>query len=187
MEVCADDLRPYQSHHTPTRMGSYAVTGVEHHETREFRDPKMSDFQQAHLQTLTREECLELLEQVVVGRIGYVTDGIAIILPVNFTVRDGDIVFCTAKGSTLTWLSLRGHLSFQADESRWADREGWSVLVHGVAREVTDPSELEILRRGAPSSWLRSPAEHWVRIRIEAISGRALHGAMQATEELARV
>jgi nitroimidazol reductase NimA-like FMN-containing flavoprotein (pyridoxamine 5'-phosphate oxidase superfamily) len=144
----------------------------------------MSEFQQAHLRALAREECLELLQQVVVGRIGYVTDGIAIILPVNFTVLDGDIVFCTSKGSTLKWLSLRGRLSFQADESRWADREGWSVLIHGVAREVTDPSELEILRRGILRSWLRSPAEHWVRIRIETISGRALHAAPSGAMEL---
>src|ERR1700674_3304270 len=108
---------------------------------------QMSEFQQAHLRTLAREQCLELLDQVVVGRIGYVTDGIAIILPVNFTVLDGDIVFCTAHGSTLKGLSLRRRLFFQVDESRWADREGWSVLIHGVAREVTDPNDLEILRR----------------------------------------
>ena len=146
----------------------------------------MSEFQQAHVNTLTREECLELLEQVVVGRIGYVTDGIAIILPVNFWVLDGDIVFCTAKGSTLKWLSLRGRLSFQADESTWADREGWSVLIHGVAREVTDPSELERLRRGTLRSWLRAPTEHWVRIRIETISGRALHAAPSPAKEVTR-
>jgi nitroimidazol reductase NimA-like FMN-containing flavoprotein (pyridoxamine 5'-phosphate oxidase superfamily) len=147
---------------------------------------QMSEFQQAHLRTLAREECLELLQQVVVGRIGYVTDGIAIILPVNFTVLDGDIVFCTAKGSTLKWLSLRGRLSFRADESKWGDREGWSVLIHGVAREVTDPSELEMLRQGTLRSWLRSPAEHWVRIRIETISGRALHAAPSGAKELMR-
>ena len=187
MGGCADDIRPYQSRDTPPRMSWYALTGVEHHERSEFGEAQMSEFQQAHLKTLTREECLELLEQVIVGRIGYVTDGIAIILPVNFTVLDGDIVFCTGEGSTLKWLSLRGRLSFQADDSRWADREGWSVLIHGVAREVTDPNELEILRRGPLRSWLRSAAEHWVRIRIETISGRALHGASHATEELARV
>jgi uncharacterized protein len=167
-------------------MSGYALTGVEHHERSEFGEAQMSELQQAHLKTLGREECLELLQQAVVGRIGYVTDGIAIILPVNFMVLDGDIVFCIAKGSTLSWLSLRGRLSFQADESSRADREGWSVLIHGVAREATDPSELEILRRGTLRSWLRSPAEHWVRIRIEAISGRALRGAPPGAEEPTR-
>ena len=117
------------------------------------------------------------MQQAVVGRIGYVADGIAIILPVNFTMLDGDIVFCTAKGSKLSWLSLRGRVSFQADESRPADHEGWSVLIQGVAREVTDPGELGVLRRGPLRSWLRPPEEHWVRIGVESISGRALHAA----------
>jgi nitroimidazol reductase NimA-like FMN-containing flavoprotein (pyridoxamine 5'-phosphate oxidase superfamily) len=137
----------------------------------------MTDLQQPQLETLTREECLDLLQQAVVGRIGYVSDGIAIIVPVNFTMLEGDIVFCTAKGSKLSWLSLRGRVSFQADESRPADHEGWSVLIHGVAREVTDPDELAVLRRRPLRSWLRSPEEHWVRVRVESISGRALHGA----------
>ena len=138
---------------------------------------QISELHEPHLETLTREECLELLRGSVVGRIGYVADGMATIIPVNFALFDGDIVFCTAKGSTLSWLSLRGRLAFEADESSPGDHEGWSVLVRGVAREVTDPEELAVLRRGHLRSWLRSPHEHWVRISIEAISGRALHRA----------
>ena len=134
----------------------------------------MSDQEQPQLATLTPEECLELLQGAVLGRVGYVSDGLAIILPVNFTVVDGDIVFCTARGRKLSWLSLRGRLSFQADESNPADHVGWSVLVHGVAREVTDPDELAILRRRPQLSWVRPQDEHWVRIAVESISGRAL-------------
>jgi nitroimidazol reductase NimA-like FMN-containing flavoprotein (pyridoxamine 5'-phosphate oxidase superfamily) len=117
------------------------------------------------------------LQRAVVGRVGYVADGLAIILPVNFTMLDGDIVFCTAKGKKLSWLSLRGRLSFQADASSPAEHEGWSVLVHGVAREVTDPGDLAVLRSRPQLSWLRSSEEHWVRIAVESISGRALHSA----------
>ena len=138
---------------------------------------QMSDHYETQLTTLTREECLELLRGAVVGRIGYVADGMAIILPVNFALFDGDIVFCTAKGSKLSWLSLRERVAFEADESRPADHEGWSVLIQGVAREVTHPDELAVLRRGHMRSWFRSPHEHWVRISIEAMSGRALHRA----------
>jgi nitroimidazol reductase NimA-like FMN-containing flavoprotein (pyridoxamine 5'-phosphate oxidase superfamily) len=146
----------------------------------------MSDQEQPQLETLTREECLELLQRAVVGRVGYVADGLAIILPVNFTVVDGDIVFCTAKGRKLSWLSLRGRLSFQADESRPADHEGWSVLVHGVAREVTDPDELAALRRRPQLSWVRPQDEHWVRIAVETISGRALHNTVAQPAEATR-
>ncbi len=146
----------------------------------------MSDQEQPQLETLTREECLELLQRSVIGRIGYVADGLAIIVPVNFTMLDGDIVFCTARGRKLSWLNLRGRLSFQADESTPADHEGWSVLVHGVAREVTDPGELAALRRRPQRSWLRSPEEHWVRIDVESISGRALHRAAARPAEPTR-
>jgi uncharacterized protein len=146
---------------------------------------QVSEDYEPQLTTLTREECLELLRGAVVGRIGYVADGMAIIIPVNFALLDGDIVFCTAMGSKLSWLSLRERVAFEADESRPADHEGWSVLIQGVAREVTRPEELAVLRRGPLRSWLRSPHEHWVRISIEAMSGRALHGA-QATDRITR-
>lgn len=144
---------------------------------------QVSEGYEPQLTTLTREECLELLRGAVVGRIGYVADGMAIIIPVNFALLDGDIVFCTAMGSKLSWLSLRERVAFEADESRPADHEGWSVLIQGVAREVTRPEELAVLRRGPLRSWLRSPHEHWVRISIEAMSGRALHRA-QATDRI---
>jgi uncharacterized protein len=146
----------------------------------------MSDQDQPQLETLTREQCLALLQGSDVGRVGYVADGLAIILPVNFTMLNEDIVFCTAKGRKLSWLSLRGRLSFQADDSSPADHKGWSVLVHGVAREVTDPADLELLRSRPQLSWLRSSEEHWVRITVESISGRALHRAGAQVSEPTR-
>ncbi len=134
----------------------------------------MHENREPELTTLTREECLERLQAAVIGRIGYVEDGMATIIPVNFAMLDGAIVFCTAKGSKLSWLSLRGRLTFEADETSSIDHEGWSVLVRGVAREVTLPNELAALRRGPLRSWWASPDEHWVRITINSISGRAL-------------
>ena len=87
---------------------------------------QMSGLYEPQLTTLTRDECLELLRGAVVGRIGYVADGRAIIIPVNFALLDGDIVFCTAKGSKLSWLSLRGRVAFEAD------RAGWPIMKAGA-------------------------------------------------------
>jgi len=134
----------------------------------------VTDRDHPQLRDLSREECLALLEDSLIGRIGYVVDGLAVILPVNFVLLNGDIVFCTAKGGTLAWLSNRRRVAFEVDESRPAEREGWSVLVHGSAHEVTDPDQLEVLRRGPLRSWVRTPAEHWVRITVDSMSGRAL-------------
>lgn len=126
------------------------------------------------LQILSREECLERLEHAVVGRIGYVVDGIPVIVPVNFAVLGESIVFCTMRGSKLSWLSNRSRVAFEVDESRPSDRTGWSVLVRGSAHEVTDPEELDALRRGPLSSWAHPSPEHWIRISADEVSGRAL-------------
>ncbi|MEO8898083.1 MAG: pyridoxamine 5'-phosphate oxidase family protein [Candidatus Dormibacter sp.] len=83
---------------------------------------------------------------------------------------------CTAKGSKLSWLSNHSRVAFEADESRPSDRAGWSVLIRGSAHEVTDPDELDALRQGPLQSWVNPTTEHWVRIRVDEISGRALRG-----------
>jgi len=134
----------------------------------------MIEQREPQLQSLAREECLELLGRADVGRIGYVVDGTAIILPINYTMLGGDIVFCTAKGAKLSWLSNHSHVAFEVDEGRPADREGWSVLCHGTAHEVTDATELDSLRSGPMPSWVNSSMDHWVRITIQDVSGRAV-------------
>ncbi len=134
----------------------------------------MSKDHPSELRTLERDECFERLRGSVTGRVAYVVDGMAVIVPVNFALVDADIVFCTSKGSKLAWLGLRHRLAFQVDDTRPASREGWSVLIHGSAHEITDPNELDALRRGPLQPWVQPPDEHWVRIVVEAISGRAL-------------
>jgi nitroimidazol reductase NimA-like FMN-containing flavoprotein (pyridoxamine 5'-phosphate oxidase superfamily) len=75
------------------------------------------------LQELTREECLALLRgSIYLGRIGYVVDGVPVIVPVNF-VLDGDtVVFCTTQGSELSWLSNHTRIAFQADQAHALDQ-----------------------------------------------------------------
>jgi len=136
---------------------------------------QMSDHWEGRLKELTRDECIELLRgHLFFGRIGYVVEGVPIIVPVNFTVDGESVVFSTARGSKLSWLSNHSQVAFQADHGRPLDRSGWSVLVHGTAREVTDPTELESLRQGPVHSWAVPSTEHWVRISIDEISGRRL-------------
>ncbi len=124
----------------------------------------MTKQQEGRLQEVTRDECLELLRShTFLGRIGYVVEGLAVILPVNFAVDGDSVVFNTVKGSKLSWLSNHSRVAFEADYGRVHDRSGWSVLVHGTAREVTEPAELEALLQGPLHSWAEPSAEHWVR------------------------
>jgi uncharacterized protein len=140
----------------------------------------MTDQPESRLQALTRDQCLDLLRShLFLGRIGYVVDGLPIIVPVNFVVDGESVVFSTAKGSKLSWLSNHSRVAFQADHDRPSDQSGWSVLIHGTAREVIDPVELAVLRTGSLHSWAIPSADHWVRISIDRISGRRIERAVR--------
>jgi nitroimidazol reductase NimA-like FMN-containing flavoprotein (pyridoxamine 5'-phosphate oxidase superfamily) len=125
------------------------------------------------MQELSREECLERLQfQSYVGRIGFIVDGRPVVLPVNYLADADAVYFCTAPGTKLSALAGGAIVAFEVDDSRPLYHSGWSVLVSGAAHEVTDAAVLERLRRGPLKSWAARPADHWVRIDIETISGR---------------
>jgi uncharacterized protein len=122
------------------------------------------------------KDCLRLLATKDVGRIGFVLGGAPEILPVNF-VLDGDaVVFATAEGSKLRGIA-RNPVVFEVDETDRETRWGWSVVVHGMAEEVTsfDPPALLNRVRALPvEPWTASDKPHLVRIRATSITGRAV-------------
>jgi pyridoxamine 5'-phosphate oxidase-like protein len=126
------------------------------------------------LQTLSPAECFGLLEPGGVGRVGFAAaDGI-MILPVNFAVTRKTIVFRTAP-DTLLAVYADGRVSFQADQLDEALHEGWSVLVHGHARKITDEREVKQLEDGTRlAPWAAGPRDVYVRITPTRISGRRL-------------
>jgi uncharacterized protein len=127
-----------------------------------------------NLEEISREECMELLQhKSYVGRVGFIEDGRPMVLPVNYLANGDSVVFCTPAGSKLSELN-EIPVAFEVDTSRSLRSSGWSVLVQGIAREVTDPEELDRLRRGPLKSWASSTAEHWVRVSIDEISGRRI-------------
>ena len=106
------------------------------------------------IEPLDQDECMRLLAfKSFVGRVGFVVDGQPYVLPVNY-IADGDsVVFCTGSGTKLTALKGGARVAFEVDDSRPLYHAGWSVLVTGVAAEVTDEAELDRLRRGPLRSW----------------------------------
>lgn len=128
------------------------------------------------IEMLTDEQCLELLgHNSFVGRVGFVLEGgRPMVLPVNYLLEGGSVVFCTAPGSTLSTMSEGTPVAFEVDSSRPLYNSGWSVVVQGTARPVTDEQELEALRRGPLQSWAQPASQRWVRISIDAISGRRI-------------
>ena len=136
----------------------------------------MSDHVDERVEELSSDECLNLLKfGSYVGRIGFILDGKAMILPVNYLAEEGGtLVFATAEGTKLRALAGGAEVVFEVDEARPLYHTGWSVLVRGAANEVTDQQDVEMLQRGPLKSWAVAPGAHWIRITIDEISGRRI-------------
>jgi len=126
------------------------------------------------LRTLSPAECHALLEAGGIGRVGFAAaDGI-MMLPVNFAVTGKAIIFRTAP-DTLLAVHANGRVSFEADHLDQVHREGWSVLVHGHARTVTDEREVRRLEdRTRLEPWAGGARDVYVRITPTRISGRCI-------------
>ena len=125
------------------------------------------------LEELSTDECVELLSQATVGRVAINVGALPAILPVNFVVLDGAIVFRTVVGSKLAAATSRAVVAFEIDEYESDGRSGWSVMVQGLCDEVTDPATLERVRRSHVESWaLDGQADRVVRIDMHLVSGR---------------
>lgn len=128
----------------------------------------------AGLEILPFDVCLRLLASVSVGRVGFFADGEMVILPVNHVVDGQDPVFCTARGSKLSAAEGRNLVTFEADEYDEQTRSGWSVVVTGRAEVIYDDAEVERLSRLGLHPWVTAVERpFWIRIRANAVSGRA--------------
>jgi nitroimidazol reductase NimA-like FMN-containing flavoprotein (pyridoxamine 5'-phosphate oxidase superfamily) len=123
------------------------------------------------LEVLSEEECRALLEQETVGRVGLSVDALPAILPVNYTIDDGGIVFRTGEGGKLRAALCRTIVAFEVDHTDPIRAEGWSVLVVGMAEPVAADST-PVSGSAAPTPWAGGARQHLVRIRPEVISGR---------------
>jgi len=124
------------------------------------------------LEILDRDACLLLLAQKSLGRIGITSGALPTVLPVNYRLIDGQIMFRTARGTKLAAASLNAVVAFEIDEMDAFARTGWSVVVTGIAREVEEPDADAL--RDLIARWAPEPDGHVVAITPELISGRRL-------------
>lgn len=128
----------------------------------------------AELEVLPFDVCLRLLASVPVGRVGFFADGEVVILPVNHVVDGQDLVFQTARGSKLSAAGGRNLVTFEADDYDQQTRSGWSVVVTGRAEVIYEDAEIQRLSRLGLQPWVTAVERpFWIRIRANAVSGRA--------------
>lgn len=123
---------------------------------------------------LSASECRMLLGTHGVGRVGVPTASGPAIVPVNYSVVDGEIVYRTAPGTT-PWQARGRLVAFEVDRVDDALSQGWSVLVRGDARVVTEPDDVRRLEERAYSApWVGGGRDAWVRIHPVSITGRRI-------------
>jgi nitroimidazol reductase NimA-like FMN-containing flavoprotein (pyridoxamine 5'-phosphate oxidase superfamily) len=129
------------------------------------------------LEELDEDQCLNLISRGGIGRIAYTGRFGPAVLPVNYTLQDGAIVFRTAEHGPLdedlrTGIAHADYkVAFQIDDIDPAARQGWSVLIQGPAHHVTGAEE-EDVRQAGTESWAPGDRELYVRIVPSRITGR---------------
>ena len=121
---------------------------------------------------LDADVCLRLLSSEPVGRVALTARALPVVLPVNFGLLEGDIVWRSAQGTKLNAAAAGFVVAFEADRLQPDRKEGWSVMVQGMAHVITDPVELAKAKDLGIESWaLNGVADRYVRLVPNIVTG----------------
>ncbi|WP_084965542.1 helix-turn-helix domain-containing protein [Thermoactinospora rubra] len=130
-----------------------------------------------HLRGLDREECMRLIAPGGIGRVAFGGFGGPVVLPVNYKVHAGGIVFRTRHGGAMEEQLRTGVagvdviIAFQVDRIDEVRREGWSVLVQGPAHLVPAEEVASVAAAGV-TPWVGGERDLYIRISPDRVVGR---------------
>jgi nitroimidazol reductase NimA-like FMN-containing flavoprotein (pyridoxamine 5'-phosphate oxidase superfamily) len=135
------------------------------------------------MERLDEAECLRLITPGGIGRIAYTGRYGPTVLPVNYRMHEGSIVFRTVEDGP-TDEDLRTGIAhadykvaFEIDEFDTAAREGWSVLVQGPAHHMDSEQERASVAAAGVEPWPGGDREVFLRIIPSRITGRRIRRA----------
>ncbi|WP_395110516.1 pyridoxamine 5'-phosphate oxidase family protein [Actinomadura sp. SCN-SB] len=129
------------------------------------------------LEPLDREECLELIRDGGIGRVGFDDGEGPTVIPVNFAMDGDAVVFRTSLegrlnqslATAMTGTAIR--IAFEVDEINPEEHSGWSVLLRGGGQYLPDHE-----RPGFPTvePWPGGERPVYIRLEPHEVSGRRL-------------
>jgi Pyridoxamine 5'-phosphate oxidase len=132
---------------------------------------------------LSPSECHELLSraasEIGLGRLGVSAPDAPLVVPVNFTYR-GDTVLVRTGDGYVSGLALGRRVAFEVDHVDRKKGEAWSVLVRGLASEL---SAKALDEQDMPHPLVPLPGDRLVAIPTDVVTGRRF--AMR-TEDLVK-
>lgn len=130
------------------------------------------------LEELDEAECLRRIASGGIGRIGYSGRYGPTVMPVNYQLYEGTIVFRTTLDSA-TDEDLRTGIAnaefkvaFEIDDFDTAARTGWSVLIQGSAHHVESDAERAAVAGAGVDPWPGGDRELFLRIIPSRVTGR---------------
>jgi nitroimidazol reductase NimA-like FMN-containing flavoprotein (pyridoxamine 5'-phosphate oxidase superfamily) len=140
-----------------------------------FSAPGSSGTDRGGLEVLDLVECRRLLEREQIGRIAFISGGEPLILPINYRMHRGNVVFRTTTGEKLDAARNAASVGFEIDGWNLESQTGWSVIVSGTAQDVEDPEAIGEMKTLGLRPWADAVARNnWVRIIPNEISGRRI-------------
>jgi nitroimidazol reductase NimA-like FMN-containing flavoprotein (pyridoxamine 5'-phosphate oxidase superfamily) len=137
--------------------------------------------EQPELEALDEAECLRLIAPGGVGRIAFSGRYGPTVLPVNYRLFEGTIVFRIARDSPTDEDLRTGianaeyQVAFEIDDFDAAARAGWSVLVQGPAHHVNSEAERASVSDAGVRPWPGGDRELFLRVIPARITGRRIH------------
>jgi nitroimidazol reductase NimA-like FMN-containing flavoprotein (pyridoxamine 5'-phosphate oxidase superfamily) len=124
-------------------------------------------------EVLIRADCLRLVATEAadggVGRLAVSGDRAPIVVPVNFSFSDHQVLVRVGEGSL--WHQAKGQLvAFEVDHIDLGCGVAWSVLIRGLATELPDPVDAGLRR--TPHPLVPEPGSMTLAIRPDVVTGR---------------
>jgi Pyridoxamine 5'-phosphate oxidase len=129
---------------------------------------------------LPRSESLRLLASVPVGRLVFTHQALPAIRPVNHIVDDDKIVIGLTSGSAIAGSAGQDGtvVAYEADSLDLETRQGWTVIVVGIARLESEAAARQY--RDELHPWLAGAMTDIISISSEIVTGYRLASQITA-------
>jgi nitroimidazol reductase NimA-like FMN-containing flavoprotein (pyridoxamine 5'-phosphate oxidase superfamily) len=133
---------------------------------------------QKEMLVLHRADCLALLAATSIGRIAVTVRDWdhPVLRPVNYVFDEAShsVLIRSGSGSKLHALLRSAKATFEIDGADSDTRLGWSVIIQGLAEEITNKAELRRIDALGLQPWAPARDAHWIRIRANTVTGRRI-------------
>ncbi len=128
-----------------------------------------------YLTELSENECIALLNSHSTGRLAVLEGNEPRIFVINYLLDGHTVAFRTDPGMKLEGASFHP-VSLEIDELDEKTHAGWSVVVNGFGRDITEAVDewSEEIRNRDLLPWVAGEKQHWVAIVNPTITGRRL-------------